>query len=73
MMEGHNAFQLMDKYKVDHALLKDDMPVTNLLEQSPQWQVMTREKAWQGEYILFVKTAGTPVPAATCAPIPMQH
>ena len=51
----NDAFELMNKYRVDHALLKDDLPITYLLEHTPGWRVVSREKAWQGEYLLFAK------------------
>jgi hypothetical protein len=58
----------MDKYRVDHALLKDDLPITYLIEKSPDWQVLMREKAWQGEYILFAKTGHISAGSPACAP-----
>lgn len=70
IMATSNAFELMNKYRVDHALLKDDLPITYLLLHTPGWQVIAREKAWQGEYILFAKTPGATSVAATCATTP---
>jgi hypothetical protein len=59
IVEAHDAFALMNKYHVDHALLKDDLPIADLLEHSPGWRVEMREKAWEGEYILFTCVSGT--------------
>jgi hypothetical protein len=55
IFEGQNAFELMDKYRVDHVLVKDDAPIAYWLQRSPAWHLMRREKAWQGEYLLFAK------------------
>ena len=68
IMMAYNSFELMDKYRVDHALLKDDLPITYLIEKSPDWQVLMREKAWQGKYILFAKTGHISAGSPACAP-----
>jgi hypothetical protein len=70
IMMAYDAFELMDKYRVDHALLKEDLPITYLLLRTPGWQVLMREKAWQGEYILFAKTSGTSEVSPACTPAP---
>jgi hypothetical protein len=55
LIQAHDAFELIDKYRIDHALLKDDLPITYLLEHTPGWQVEFHEKAWEGEYVLLAK------------------
>ena len=55
LIQAHDAFELLDKYRIDHALLKDDLPITYLLEHTPGWRVVMRENAWQGEYVLLAK------------------
>lgn len=55
LIQAHDAFELLDKYRVDHALVKDDLPITYLLEHTPGWRVERRERAWQGEYVLLAK------------------
>jgi hypothetical protein len=55
IIQAHDAFELLAKYRIDHALLKDDLPITYLLEHTPGWRVEMREKAWQGEYVLLAK------------------
>ena len=69
IMMAFNAYELMDKYRVDHALLKDDLPITYLLEKTPGWQVVMHEKAWQGEYLLFAKTGDSSI-SPGCVPAP---
>lgn len=68
MADGTQLFPLMAKYKVDHVLYKDDTVVAKLLQQSPEWKVIRREKAWQGEYILFEKAPALAVPTAPVCP-----
>lgn len=72
IVQGHNAFELMDKYHIDHALLKDDLAITYLLEHTPGWQIVQRQKAWEGEYLLFARTGSGQTPASACA-APLQH
>jgi hypothetical protein len=55
ILAGQSAFELMDKYRVDHALVKDDAPLVVLLEHSPDWRLDKREKAWEGEYLMFAR------------------
>jgi len=57
IFEGQNALELMDKYRVDHALVKDDAPLTVWLDRSPEWHLVRREKAWEGQYLLYAKDA----------------
>lgn len=68
IMAANDALELMKKYRVDHALVKDNHPIAYLLERTPGWQVLQREKAWEGEYILFAKTADAPQTAPVCPP-----
>jgi hypothetical protein len=55
ILNGQNSFALLDKYHVDHALVKDDVPIAYLLKQNPGWRLEKEEKAWEGEYLLFSK------------------
>ncbi len=57
IMEGYRAFELLDAYHVDHALVKDYLPITDLLEHSSAWHELRREKSWEGDYILFARNA----------------
>lgn len=70
IMAGDNAIELMKKYRVDHALTMTNHPITYLLERSPGWKVIAREKAWDGDYVLFAKTADLPSAAPACPPAP---
>jgi hypothetical protein len=57
IVAGNNTWALLDKYHVDHALLKDDMIIATILEHAPGWHEVMREKAWEGNYILFARDA----------------
>ncbi len=68
IMAGDNAIELMKKYRVDHALAMTNHPITYLLQRTPGWKVVAREKAWEGEYVLFAKTADLPATVPQCPP-----
>jgi len=56
IMQGYDVLELFDKYRIDHALVKDGQPVAYLLGRTPGWALTMHEKAWEGEYLLFSKT-----------------
>ncbi len=58
---GVNALPLLEKYHVDHALLKDEQLIDTLLEKTPGWRVIMREPAWQGNYVLLERVPDAPV------------
>lgn len=66
IVQGHNAFLLLDQYRVDHALVKDDLPITDLLRHSTGWREARREKAWNGDYILFAKVPQASMTSRMC-------
>ena len=53
ILAADDALELMKKYHVDHALVKGDTPIASLLEHTSGWRIQMREKAWEGEYLLF--------------------
>ena len=61
IMDLDDSLELMDKYRIDHVLLRENMGLSYLLEHTPGWQVVKREKAWEGYYVLFAKTAGAAI------------
>jgi hypothetical protein len=62
IVEGRDSLALLDKYHVDHALVKDTMPVTELLQRTSRWRVEMVEKAWEGNYLLFERDTGSTAP-----------
>jgi len=61
----NDSAELMDKYRIDHALLKDSLSLSYNLEHTPGWRIIRRETAWEGDYLLFAKTppAGPTTPS----------
>jgi len=55
IVQSYDALELLDKYRVDHALVKDDQPIAYLLQHTPGWSLTQRENAWEGEYLLFAR------------------
>ncbi|MGA8669794.1 MAG: hypothetical protein WB679_07955 [Terracidiphilus sp.] len=51
-----NPLPLLDKYRVDHALLRKDEPLSYVLERSPGWSVVRTEGQGQDRYELFVNS-----------------
>ena len=72
-MNLNDSFELMDKYHIDHALLRESMGLSYLLQHTPGWRVVMREKAWEGNYILYAKDPGAAAPACVPAQTPSQH
>jgi hypothetical protein len=70
IMHDSNALELMDKYRVDHALLLENMPLAYVLQRTPGWQVEAREKSWDGFYVLYAKKAVAQTGSAGCVPAP---
>ncbi len=62
MIQGRNTFPLFEKYRVDHALLKDEVPLADILQHTPGWRVVMREKAWEGNYLLFARDPAPKAP-----------
>ena len=59
-----NSLAVLDKYRIDHVLMTEDMPLIYLLEHTPGWHEQMREKAGGDTYVLFVNgpITGGPVP-----------
>jgi hypothetical protein len=58
IMHFHEPFKILDKYRIDHALLVADMPLAFLLEHSPGWRLELREGQGDRTYELFARTSG---------------
>ncbi len=68
IMADQNSLELMDKYRFDHVLVKEAAPLAYLLRHTPGWQVVMREKAWDGDhYVLYAKTSAVCPPAVAPA------
>src|SRR5579863_7566796 len=53
----HDSLELLDKYRIDHVLLLDNMPLSYLLQRTPGWREQVREKAGDDVYILYARDA----------------
>jgi hypothetical protein len=62
IIEARDAQALLDKYRVDHALVKDNLPIDAFLEHAPGWHVLMREPAWEGNYVLLERNPGAAAP-----------
>ena len=58
VVQFHEPFEILDKYRIDHALLVAGMPLAYLMEHTPGWQVVMREGTGDRTYLLFAKTSG---------------
>ena len=55
-----NPLEVFDKYRIDHAMLIESMPVSYLLKHTPGWTLIKREKTEDGVYATFARTPGVP-------------
>lgn len=58
-----SPFEVIDKYRVDHLLLTDTMPLSYLLKHSPGWTIVKRERTHDDLYVMFARTPGAPAGA----------
>ncbi|HEU5458072.1 MAG TPA: hypothetical protein VFU68_05600 [Terracidiphilus sp.] len=66
---GDSPLEMLDKYRVDHALLKKGMGLAYVLEHAPGWQLVSSETCGNGVYLLFARTSAPAIapPAFTPA------
>lgn len=50
-----NSLALLDKYKIDHVLLRKSEPLSYLLERIPGWKLVRSEGAGDNQYELFAR------------------
>jgi len=51
-----DAYEILDHYRIDHALLREGLPLAYVLEHAPGWSVLVREKGTEGGFVLFART-----------------
>lgn len=56
-MNLSQPLEVLDHYHVDHALLLDGQPLAYLLQHTPGWTVLTREKTDEGDFLLLAHEA----------------
>ena len=64
-MNLDQSLEVLDFYRVDHALLAEGQPLAYLLQHTPGWSVLMREKTGEADYILLAKTANSNSGAST--------
>jgi hypothetical protein len=73
-MNLDKSLEILDFYRVDHALLAEGQPLAYLLEHVPGWSVLMREKTADSEYVLLGKTTrGASVEAAQTGAPSVPH
>jgi hypothetical protein len=68
----HDSLALLDKYRVDHVLTIDGLPLSYLLQRTSGWREVSREKAGDGVFLLYARSSdhaeqseATPSPMAS--------
>lgn len=57
IMHLQDSFRLMEKYRIDHVLVREDQPLAYLLERTPGWVILNRESQGKDVSVLFARTA----------------
>jgi hypothetical protein len=60
-----SPLEVFDKYRIDHVLVTDTMPVAYLLKHTAGWTIVRREKTGEDIYVTFARTPGAPVGSST--------
>jgi hypothetical protein len=66
-----NPLDLIDKYRIDHILVKRNTSISYLLQHTPGWRAQKCERSWDGDFfVLYAKSPGAPPSLAVCpAPV----
>ncbi|MGB6975571.1 MAG: hypothetical protein WBD67_12890 [Terracidiphilus sp.] len=56
---GDAPLEMLDKYRVDHALLTRGMGLAYVLSHAPGWRIDSSESCGDKVYLLFARTAGS--------------
>lgn len=64
-----SPLEVFDKYRIDHVLVTDTMPVAYLLKHSAGWTIVKREKTGGDIYVTFARTPGAPAGSTTAGAI----
>jgi hypothetical protein len=57
IVEHRDSIRLLEKYRIDHALLNKNEPLVSILEQTLGWRVVRTEGAGNDRYELFAKSS----------------
>jgi hypothetical protein len=67
VIQFHEPFKILEKYRIDHALLIADMPLAYLLQHTQGWRMVMQEGTGDRTYLLFAKTSGAASDQSECA------
>lgn len=70
MLRLNNSLCLLDKYKIDHVLIRQDEALAYLLDHTAGWTVVRQEGSDHDQYTLFARN---PAAAACCPANPVQQ
>ena len=62
---------IFDKYRIDHALIHADTPLSIILEDTPGWRVLNREGTGADVYELLEKVPSPVQDKSKCATVPV--
>ena len=51
-----DSLDLLNRYRIDHALLKKDSPLAYLLEHTTGWSIEQKEGVGGNQYVLFERS-----------------
>jgi hypothetical protein len=60
-----SPLEVFDKYRIDHVLVTDTMPVAYLLKHAAGWTIVRREKTGEDIYVTFARAPGAPAGSST--------
>jgi hypothetical protein len=55
-----SPLETFEKYRIDHVLMPESVPVAYLLKRTPGWTIVKQEKAGEDNYVTFARTPGSP-------------
>jgi len=69
IMYVNDALELLDKYRIDHVLVQEAMPLSYLLQHTPGWHLVRRETTREGlDFVLYAKIPAMASASTTSPP-----
>jgi hypothetical protein len=65
-----DPLSVLDKYRIDHVLILDAMPLGFLLQHTPGWHIIKSEKSADGNCLTFARD---PLPETYSSPAPADR
>ncbi|HEX7730653.1 MAG TPA: hypothetical protein VF392_16605 [Terracidiphilus sp.] len=59
-MYGTDSLAILDKYRIDHVLVMENMPLSYLLTHTGGWHVVGREGSGSETFVLYARNAAPP-------------